>query len=101
MCKKDTSKGAKSTILLTLRTNPPRAFTILAGGPYRRYHASLLPSQRPDPLSWDRAAEPPPTMLAQTAGFLLGNAHRCGVQNARRARRKVIHDMIVAAATTE
>src|SRR5260370_42277012 len=40
-----------------------------------------------------------PTMLAQTAGFLLGNAHRCGVPEERVERAgKVIHDMIVAAA---
>jgi len=40
-----------------------------------------------------------PTMLAQTAGFLLGNAHRCGVPDERVERAgKVIHDMIVAAA---
>ena len=40
-----------------------------------------------------------PTMLAQTAGFLLGNAHRCGVPDERVERAgKVIHDFIVAAA---
>jgi hypothetical protein len=40
-----------------------------------------------------------PTMLAHTAGFLLGNAHRCGVPDERVVRAgKVIHDMIVAAA---
>jgi hypothetical protein len=37
--------------------------------------------------------------LAATGGFLLGNAHRCGVSPARVARAaNVIHDMIVAAA---
>ena|SRR6266446_1337873 len=40
-----------------------------------------------------------PSMLAQTAGFLLGNAHRCGVSDERVERAgKVIHDMIIAAA---
>ena len=38
------------------------------------------------------------TGLAETGGFLLGNAHRCGVQTERVARAgKVIHDLIVAA----
>ena len=37
-------------------------------------------------------------MLAQTAGFLLGNAHRCGVPTDRVGHaEKVIHRMIVAA----
>jgi len=37
--------------------------------------------------------------LAATGGFLLGNAHRCGVSVGRIARAaKVIEDMIVAAA---
>jgi hypothetical protein len=40
-----------------------------------------------------------PTTLAQTAGYLLGNAHRCGVPDERVERAgKVIHDMIGAAA---
>jgi hypothetical protein len=39
-----------------------------------------------------------PTQLAETAGFLLGNAHRCGVPTERVGRAgKVIHDLIVAA----
>ena len=39
-----------------------------------------------------------PTRLAETGGFLLGNAHRCGVQTERVAQAgKVIHDLIVAA----
>ena len=38
------------------------------------------------------------TGLAETGGFLLGNAHRCGVQTERVAQAgKVIHDLIVAA----
>ena len=38
------------------------------------------------------------TGLAETGGFLLGNAHRCGVQTERVAQDgKVIHDLIVAA----
>src|SRR5712691_8227795 len=39
-----------------------------------------------------------PTLLAHTAGFLLGNAHRCGVPNERVKRAgKVIHDLIASA----
>jgi hypothetical protein len=39
-----------------------------------------------------------PTLLAETGGFLLGNARRCGVPIERVARAgKVIHDFIVAA----
>ena len=38
------------------------------------------------------------TRLAETGGFLLGNAHRCGVLTERVAQAgKVIHDLIVAA----
>src|SRR5215471_13475726 len=40
-----------------------------------------------------------PTLLAETGGFLLGNAHRCGVPEERVERAgKVIHDFIVIAA---
>jgi hypothetical protein len=40
-----------------------------------------------------------PTLLAETGGFLLGNAHRCGVSVERVERAgKVIHDFILAAA---
>ena len=40
-----------------------------------------------------------PTLLAETGGFLLGNAHRCGVQAERVERAgDVVHDFIVAAA---
>jgi hypothetical protein len=40
-----------------------------------------------------------PTVLAETGGFLLGNAHRCGVPTDRVERAgKVIHDFIAAAA---
>jgi hypothetical protein len=39
-----------------------------------------------------------PTRLAETGGFLLGNAHRCGVPTDRVEQAgKVIHDLIVAA----
>ena len=39
-----------------------------------------------------------PALLAETAGFLLGNAHRCGVSPDRVEHAgKVIHDLIVAA----
>ena len=39
------------------------------------------------------------TQLAETGGFLLGNAHRCGVPTERVERaEKVIHGLIVAAA---
>src|SRR5215470_508563 len=39
------------------------------------------------------------TQLAETGGFLLGNAHRCGVPTERVEHAgKVIHDLIVAAA---
>jgi hypothetical protein len=38
------------------------------------------------------------TQLAETGGFLLGNAHRCGVLPERVEQAgKVIHDLIVAA----
>jgi hypothetical protein len=38
------------------------------------------------------------TQLAETGGFLLGNAHRCGVLTERVERAgKIIHDLIVAA----
>jgi Na+-transporting methylmalonyl-CoA/oxaloacetate decarboxylase beta subunit len=40
-----------------------------------------------------------PTLLAATGGFLLGNAHRCGIAVERVERAtKVIHGFIVAAA---
>src|SRR6202035_5389545 len=40
-----------------------------------------------------------PTLLAETGGFLLGNAHRCGVAVERVERAgNVIHGFIVAAA---
>ena len=40
-----------------------------------------------------------PTLLAETGGFLLGNAHRCGVAVERVERAgNAIHDFIVAAA---
>ena len=43
-----------------------------------------------------RAADP--AQLAETAGFLLGNAHRCGVPTDRVEQAgKVIHRLIVAA----
>jgi hypothetical protein len=39
-----------------------------------------------------------PTQLAETGGFLLGNAHRCGVATNRVEHAgKVIHDLIFAA----
>jgi hypothetical protein len=39
-----------------------------------------------------------PTRLAETGGFLLGNAHRCGIPTDRVEHAgKVIHDLIVAA----
>ncbi len=38
------------------------------------------------------------TRLAETAGFLLGNAHRCGIPTDRVERaERVMHDLIVAA----
>jgi len=44
------------------------------------------------------AAAAGPAQLAETAGFLLGNAHRCGVSTERVGHAgKVIHDLIVAA----
>lgn len=44
-----------------------------------------------------RAADP--ILLAETGGFLLGNAHRCGVSVERvEGAGKVIHGFIVAAA---
>jgi hypothetical protein len=44
-------------------------------------------------------AADPPTQLAETGGFLLGNARRCGVPVERVENAgKVIHDFIAAAA---
>jgi hypothetical protein len=44
------------------------------------------------------AAAAGPAQLAETAGFLLGNAHRCGVSTERVGHAgKVIHDLIGAA----
>jgi len=41
-----------------------------------------------------------PIRLAETGGFLLGNAHRCGVPTARvEGAGKVIHHLIVAASS--
>jgi hypothetical protein len=40
-----------------------------------------------------------PTVLAESGGFLLGNAYRCGVPTERVERAgQVIHDFVVAAA---
>lgn len=40
-----------------------------------------------------------PTLLAETGGYLLGNAHRCGVPIERVERaEKVIHDFVVTVA---
>jgi hypothetical protein len=40
-----------------------------------------------------------PTLLAETGGYLLGNAHRCGVAIERVERaQKVIHNFVVTAA---
>ena len=47
-------------------------------------------------VSVARAADP--IRLAETGGFLLGNAHRCGVPTARVEQAgKVIHHLIAAA----
>ena len=41
-----------------------------------------------------------PILLAETGGFLLGNAHRCGVPTTRVEHAgKVIHHLIVAASS--
>ena len=46
-------------------------------------------------LSIGAAKAADPTLLAETGGYLLGNAHRCGVPTERIKRAgKVIHDMI-------
>lgn len=51
-------------------------------------------------LSTGGAKATDPTVLAETGGFFLGNAHRCGVPTGRVERAgKMIHDFIVAAAT--
>ena len=50
-------------------------------------------------LSIGAAEAADPTILAETGGYLLGNAHRCGVSIERVTRAgKVIHDFIVASA---
>ena len=49
-------------------------------------------------LSTGVAEAADPTQLAETAGFLLGNAHRCGVPPERVGHAgRVIHELIVAA----
>jgi hypothetical protein len=49
-------------------------------------------------LGIDVAEAADSTQLAETAGFLLGNAHRCGVPTERVDHAgKVIHHLIVAA----
>ncbi|TMJ56859.1 MAG: hypothetical protein E6G90_04630, partial [Alphaproteobacteria bacterium] len=49
-------------------------------------------------LGTGSAAAADSALLAQTAGFLLGSAHRCGVPNARVEQAgNVIHRLIVAA----
>jgi hypothetical protein len=49
-------------------------------------------------LSTGAAVAADSALLAQTAGFLLGSAHRCGVPNARVEQAgKVIHQILVAA----
>jgi hypothetical protein len=49
-------------------------------------------------LGIDVAEAADATQLAETAGFLLGNAHRCGVPTERVDHAgKVIHHLIVAA----
>ena len=51
-------------------------------------------------LGTDVAEAADPAQLAKTAGFLLGNAHRCGVQADRVERAgNVIHRVIVAASS--
>jgi hypothetical protein len=41
-----------------------------------------------------------PILLAETGGFLLGNAQRCGVPSARvEQARKVLHNVIVSASS--
>ena len=41
-----------------------------------------------------------PILLAETGGFLLGNAQRCGVPNARvQQAGKVLHNVIVSASS--
>ena len=53
-------------------------------------------------LGTDVAEAADPAQLAKTAGFLLGNAHRCGVQADRVERAgKVIHRVIVAASSDQ
>ena len=50
-------------------------------------------------LGGSAAASAGSDQLAATGGFLLGNAHRCGVSVERVARAgKVIHEIMVAAA---
>jgi hypothetical protein len=51
-------------------------------------------------LSGTAVAEPAnPTQLAETAGYLLGNAHRCGVADERVEHAGIaIRDLIVVAA---
>ena len=50
-------------------------------------------------LSIGAAKAADPTLLAETGGYLLGNANRCGVPPARIKRAgKVIHDLIEAIA---
>src|ERR1700731_4913528 len=62
---------------------------------------SILAVTTPLLLLWGMGAADPanPTQLAETGGFLLGNASRCGVSAERvESAGKVIHDFIAAAA---
>ena len=61
--------------------------------------ALAIPAALPVLLALGVAQAADPTLLAETGGFLLGNAHRCGVWVERVERAaKVIHNVIIAAA---
>src|SRR5689334_2801401 len=61
--------------------------------------ALAIPAALPTLLALGVAQAADPTLLAETGGFLLGNAHRCGVSVERVERSgKVIHNVIIAAA---
>ena len=61
---------------------------------------SILPAATALLLSGSAVAEPAnPTQLAETAAYLLGNAHRCGVADERVEHAETaIRDLIIVAA---
>src|SRR5437763_11975313 len=61
--------------------------------------AALLLAASPGTTSLETKASGDAARIASTAGFLLGNAHRCGIQTDRLVRAgQLIRELIIAAA---